>query len=232
MKITFCLAVGLVTGVMFPLQSHASENQVPQTPAIAPINSIQTSPKSSPTGFNERLSDTSNPSESVSGSGKTTETLSDTSKPSVSKPSVTGREPSQSPNTVKDSSDGAINADSKPISKPDSESVTPDKAEENTETPMTTRPTPKTDASDSKNTTTETTNPSTGASSPMGQMNNINSSPAVIKDGQMPQKPDDDKAADPSSSSKPTSSNITPKTNKTTTTSPTTTSPTLTPKTK
>jgi hypothetical protein len=65
MKITFCLAVGLVTGVMFPLQSHASENQVLQTPAIAPINSIQTSPQSSPTGFNERLSDTSKPSETI-----------------------------------------------------------------------------------------------------------------------------------------------------------------------
>ncbi|MFM7573329.1 MAG: hypothetical protein ACKO4S_09385 [Snowella sp.] len=34
MKITFCLAVGLVPSVMFPLQSHASENQVPQTPAV------------------------------------------------------------------------------------------------------------------------------------------------------------------------------------------------------
>jgi len=34
MKITFCLAVGLVPVVMFPLQSHASENQVPQTPAV------------------------------------------------------------------------------------------------------------------------------------------------------------------------------------------------------
>jgi hypothetical protein len=95
---------------------------------------------------------------------------------------------------------------------------------------------PKTNASESKNTTTETTTKPTGALSPTEPINDKNSSPTVIKNGQILENPDDDaKAADPSTSSKPTSgittspsttspnttpSNTTPKTNKTTKTVP------------
>jgi hypothetical protein len=217
MKITFCLVVGLVTGIMLPLRSNASENQVPQTPVVGPINSIQASPQSSPTGFNERLSDTSNTSETMSGSGKSTKTLSDTSQPSVSQPSVIDSESSQSPKTVSDSPGSPINAGS---TQPDSKSVTPATTEEKTEAPTTTNPKPKTDVSESGKTTTETTTKPTGASSQTEQMNNKNSSPAVIKNGQMSEKTDDDKADTPATSSKTTSPITTPKTNKTTKTVP------------
>jgi hypothetical protein len=183
MKITFCLAVGLVTGIMLPLRSNASENQVPQTPTVAPINSLQTSPQSSPTGFNERLSDTSKTSETMSGSGKSTETLSDTSKPSVSKPSVIESESSKPSNTVSDSPDASINAGSTQKSKP--ESVTSDKTEEKTETPMTTDSASKSDASESKTTTTEKTTKPTGSSTMTEQIDSKTDVPRVIKNGQM-----------------------------------------------
>ena len=51
MKITFCLAVGLVTGMMLPLRSNASENQVPQIPVVVSSNSVQISPQFSPKGL-------------------------------------------------------------------------------------------------------------------------------------------------------------------------------------
>lgn len=178
MKITFCLAVGLVTGIMLPLRSNASENQVPQTPTVAPINSLQTSPQSSPTGFNERLSDTSKTSETVSGSGKSTEMLSDTSKPSV-----TESESSKPSNTVSDSPDASINAGSTQMSKP--ESVTSDKAEEKTETPMTTDPASKSDPSESKTNMTEKTTKPTGSSTMTEQIDSKTDVPRVIKNGQM-----------------------------------------------